>query len=354
MRRGGAFGLGREGALPVSGRRGSILLMVLVLVVVVSFALTLFIEKAEVEIMSEGYYMKREQLRKDAWSMLEVTVAALADVKAIDTALYSPTQGWADPLDYAGIAPRDGLEVEIEFIDESGKVNLNTLDEESLILLFDELGFDLDISMRLSGVLLDWIDEDDATRIEGAESREYSALGLEAHPANQPLKSLDELRYLFGFRELFFDENGLPLPVFEQLSRAVTVYEVGSLNVNSASATALRAIADLNERDKQAIDEFMRGLDGELGTADDNYFSGGEDVAAVLVDVPEGAPLGHQISVLTVKVTVSESGFSYTLYGTLNTQAEAPVLSESQGNLNYPFLFLELREEPGANNARPL
>ncbi|EDY80684.1 hypothetical protein VDG1235_300 [Verrucomicrobiia bacterium DG1235] len=233
--------------------------MVLVLIVVVSFALTMFIEKAEVEIKSEGYYVKRAELRKEAWSMMEVAVAVLADVKAVDNALYAPVQGWNNPLEYAQVEPREGLEVSFEFIDESGKVNINTLERDSLILLFDELGFDLEISSKLSDVLLDWIDEDDQTRIEGAESREYSTLELDAHPANQPLKSLDELRYLFGFQELFFEENGLPLPVFTQLEEAVTTFEVNSLNVNAASSLALRAIADLDEYDKQRSTSFRRG-----------------------------------------------------------------------------------------------
>lgn len=337
-----------------NSKRGSVLLLVLVLIVVVSFALTMYIERAQVEIKGEGYFVKRNELRKDAWSMLEVAVAVLADVKAIDKAIYAPTQGWNDPLDYAQVEPREGLDVKIEFVDESGKANINTLELDSLILLFDELGFELDIASQLSNVLLDWIDEDDETRIDGAESREYSTLELDAHPANQPLKSLDELRYLFGFQDLFFDENGSPLPIFNQLAGAVTTYEVQSLNVNSASSLALRAIADLDEFDKQSLDEFMEGFDGKLGTGDDNYFASQDDVAAVLVDIPEGAPIGFQISVLTIKVTVSEGGYSYTLIGTLDLQTEAPAIEGEEGNLRYPFLFLELREEPGADNARPL
>lgn len=328
--------------------------MTLVLIVVVSFALTLFIERAEVEIKSEGYYVKREELRREAWSMMEVAVGVLADVKAIDQQLYAPSQGWGDPLDYAQITPREGLEVEFEFIDESAKVNLNTLDPESMLLLFDELGFDLELSLRLTNALQDWIDADDETRPDGAESREYSSLELDAHPANQPLKSLDELRYVFAFRDLFFDESGVPLAVFQQLKDATTVLEVGSLNVNSASSLALRAMADLDEFDMQAIDQFIAGFDGEVGTADDNYFAGKDDIQAVLIDVPSGAPLGAVITVLTVKVTVSEGGYSYSLIGTLNLNSEAPALEESGGNLRYPFVFLELREEPGANNARPL
>ncbi|EDY83500.1 hypothetical protein VDG1235_3127 [Verrucomicrobiia bacterium DG1235] len=50
---------------------------------------------------------------------------------------------------------------------------------------------------------------------------------------------------------------------------------------------------------------------------------------------------------------MSEGGYSYTLIGTLSVQTEAPALEQSGGNLRYPFLFLELREQPGVNNARP-
>ncbi len=125
-------------------KRGVILLMVLVLIFMVAGAVTLFIERAEVEIKSEGYYVKRADLRMDAWSMLEVAVAALADVKEIDGGLYAPMQGWGDPLEYAQVRPREGLSVRYEFIDESGKADLNNMDEDSLLILFDELGFDLD------------------------------------------------------------------------------------------------------------------------------------------------------------------------------------------------------------------
>ena len=65
-------------------KRGSILLMVLVLIIVVSYVLTKFIERAHVEVQGEGYYVERTRLRLQAWSMLEVAVAVLADVKTID------------------------------------------------------------------------------------------------------------------------------------------------------------------------------------------------------------------------------------------------------------------------------
>ncbi len=333
-------------------QRGSILLMVLVLIIVVSYVLTKFVERANVEIQGEGYYVERARLRLHAWSYLEVVVAVLADVKAIDNAIYAPAQGWGNPLDYAQIEVPEGLNVTIEFIDESAKLSINELDEGSLFLLFDEMGFNLDVSQTLTNTLLDWIDEDDEARIDGAESREYSTTELEMHPSNQPLASLDELSSIIGFRELFFDDDGVPNENFDRLSDVVTHYPVQMMNVNSAEPLALLSLAGLNEIQIETIEEFLAGFDGEPGTDDDNYFANAGELSDVIGETERGVPLSQQISVLTVKVTVQEKGSSYSLIGTLSTGLETSENGET-GELEYPFLFLELREEPGMNNASP-
>ena len=333
-------------------KRGSILLMVLVLITIVSYVLTKFVERANVEIQGEGYYVERSRLRLHAWSYLEIAVAVLADVKAIDNAIYAPAQGWANPLEYAQIEVPEGLSVKIEFIDESAKLSINELDEGSLFLLFDEMDFDLDVSQTLANTLLDWIDEDDEARIDGAESREYSTTNFEMHPSNQPLASLDELSSIIGFRELFFNEDGVPNENFDRLSDVVTHYPVQVMNVNSAKPLALLSLAGLNEIQIETIEEYLAGLDGEPGTEDDNYFANGGELSDVIGETERGTPLSQQISVLTVKVVVQEKGSSYSLIGTLSTDLETSENGET-GELEYPFLFLELKEEPGMNNASP-
>ena len=333
-------------------RRGSILLMVLVLIIVVSYVLTQFVERAQVEVQSEGYYVERSRLRLEAWSMLEVAVAVLADVRTIDNALYSPAQGWGDPLDYAQIELPEGLNVTFEFIDESAKMGINELDEGSLFLLFDRMEFDLDVSQTLTNSLLDWIDEDDEARIDGGESREYSTSEMEMHPANQAIRSLDELSSVLGFKDHFFDENGLPNERFDQLSEMLTHHPVERMNVNAASPIALESLAGLNEIQIETMQEYLQGFDGVYGTEDDNYFATGGEITDVIGETEAGVSITHQISILTIKVTVSESGSAYSLLGTLSVDSQGGENSET-GELQYPFLFLELREEPGMNNARP-
>lgn len=326
--------------------------MVLVLIIVVSYVLTKFVERAQVEVQGEGYYVERARLRLQAWSMLEVAVAVLADVKAIDNAIYAPAQGWGDPLDYSQVEVPQGMNVTFEFIDESSKLSINELDEGSLFLLFDEMEFDLDVSQTLTNTLLDWIDEDDDARIDGAESREYSTSELKMHPSNSPLRSLDELSSIIGFRDHFYNEDGFPNGNFRRLSEVVTCLPVLQMNVNSASPLALQSLAGLNEIQVETIQDFLAGLDGESGTEDDNYFANAGEMTDVIGEIERGVPITQQISVLTVKVTVQESGSSYSLIGTFSTDTETTENGET-GDLEYPFVFLELREEPGMNNAHP-
>ena len=338
----------------MTSRRGSILIMVLVLIVVVSYVLTKFVERAQIEVQSEGYYLERANLKLDAWGMMEVAVAVLADVKAIEGALYSEAQGWADPLDYSGVQPREGLNVSFEFIDETSKLSINELDEGSLFLLFDEMGFALDEGQKLANVLLDWVDEDDLARIDGGESSEYSSSNMPMRPANQPLSSLRELYYLIGYRDLFFDDIGNPNGIFEMLDDTVTIFPAAQLNVNTAQPLALQALAGIDDFMIDTINTYRSGLDGEIGTADDVYFESTQEFTDLVGDIAGlGNLLTTQINIMTIKVTVQEAGSAYTLIGVVNTQTQASGGDDETSQLQYPFLFLEVREEATMNIASP-
>lgn len=323
-------------------------MLILMLISVVSYMLIRFIERAGVEVQTEGYYTQRDNLRRDAWSMMEVAVAVLADVKAIDNALYSPAQGWNDPLAYAEIEAPDGIEVTFRFIDESAKVGINQLDEGSLFLLFDEMEFEADDNQELSAVLLDWIDADDDARLDGGEARDYSTSDLEMSPANAPLKSLEELKYLLLWNEIFFDDTGSPNENFRVLENSLTVFEIERVNVNAASDLALKTLVGFNDLEIDAIREYLLGDDKVANTEDDNYFESSDELLSVSGGDGESLPVDFVISVLTIEVTVRQGGSSYTLVGTLNTESTASVeSSDNDGNIEYPFLFLEIKERPG-------
>lgn len=352
--------------------------MILVMIVVLSSVIVQFTEKGLTEIAAEGHYVERDRLRLTAFSALETTLAVLADYVAIDGGLTSPAQGWADPLAIAGFEPEGKRKVTVSFTDESGKLPINSLDEGTLFLLFNEMGFDADDSLILTNALLDWIDEDDEERIDGAESQTYAAAEWPFGASNRPLTSLEELAVVKGFRELFFDEAGRPNAYYRTLEDTVSVWADGTLNVNAVSELALRAYAGFSDPQIQALETYLAGADGMRGTEDDRYFANNQEIAQVLGELPQGVSLSAGITTLRIRVEVSEPDGRYALEAVVqpaNSGGGGPVAAQNgsgrqqprandprqqqqqrragsgagQADLQYPFVFLELTEDVGQN-----
>lgn len=352
------------------GRRGAVLLMILVMIVVLSAIMVQFTEKGMTEIIAEGHYVERNRLRLTAFSALETTLAVMADVIAIEGGLTSPAQGWSDPLAVAGFNPGESLKVDVSFVDESGKLPLGTLDEGTLYLLFNEMGLPIEESLKLTHSLLDWIDEDDEPRIDGAESETYAAAEWPYAASNRPVERLSELAVVEGFRTLFFDEAGRPNELFRQFADTVSVHADGTLNANSISDLALRAYGGFGDPQVNAMRQYLVGADGIRGTADDRYFARAEEIATVLGPLPAGASFGVTTQTVRVRVHVHEADSHYVLEAVVQpsqggaTAAPAPnapvrppgrtpvrggqsTQPSSQPAVPYPFVFLELTEDVG-------
>lgn len=344
-------------------RRGAVLLVVLVLIMVLSAMLIQFIERGLVEISTEGHYVRRDRLRIEAYSALETTIGVLADYIAVDGGLTTSAQGWGKPLEIAEYVPRDGLTVTVSFTDESGKLPLATIDEGTLYLLFHEMGFPAEEGLTLTSSLLDWIDADDETRIEGAESDLYSSAEWPYVAGNQPIRNLSELSVVEGFRELFFDEFGRPNDFFRIFSETFSVYSDGTLNANSISDLALRAYVGFGDAQIQALNDYLAGLDGVRGTDDDRYFASPAELTQVFPQIPEGVQLGAGTTLLRIRVEVSEGAADTTFaleavvrpgQGGTEGQSQGPGQREgslTEAQVTYPFVFLEIREDVGQNGS---
>lgn len=344
-------------------RRGAVLLVVLVVVMVLSAMLIQFIEKGLVEISTEGHYVRRDRLRIEAYSALETTIGVLADYIAVDGGLTTPAQGWGKPLEIAEYTPREGLTVDVSFLDESGKLPLSTIDEGTLYLLFHEMGLPAEEGLTLTSSLLDWIDADDETRIEGAESDLYSSAEWPYVAGNQPIRRLSELSVVEGFRELFFDEYGRPNEFFRIFSETVSVYSDGTLNANSITDLALRAYAGFGDLEIQALNDYLAGPDGVRGTQDDRYFATPAELSKVFPQIPEGVELGAGTSLLRIRVEVSQGSADTTFaleavvrpgQGGTGGQSTGPGQgggSLTEAKVTYPFVFLEIREDVGQNGS---
>ncbi len=117
-------------------RRGSVIVVILVLVTLASLLLAQFIEDNSLELAMATRETDRRRLRADAQGELELALAVIAEIRSIDlNKVHAPSQGFDDPHAYAGFPPRDGLEVQFAYEDESAKLPLSVLTKNDLIQL---------------------------------------------------------------------------------------------------------------------------------------------------------------------------------------------------------------------------
>jgi len=320
-----------KGARAGGSCRGAVLLLVLVIIAIASTAILSFTERALSEMSGEGYYAQRDRLRGDAYSSLEATLAVLNEFKEIDGGLFSPEQGWADPLGYAGLVPREGLEISVTFSDENSRLPLLAGDsaEPWLLVLFTDLGFQSDEIAVLTDVLLDWIDEDDNPRLLGAESQEYLRSDLPHIAANRMPTRLEELSAAIGWGHLMFNESGIPTPRFEEFKRLVSVYSSGPINLNTASEQVLRATGSFSDPELTALRSAFPERQGGIVTGK-GYYTSTAELSAVSGTLPTSIRLGVRVEVLAITVTVREGDAELRLRAVVRVDSAGTTTSQTR------------------------
>ena len=117
---------------------------------------------------------------------------------------------------------------------QQGKRNSNPADINILRNLLAQKNFSPDLVNRL----IDWMDENPILEPGGAEDLEYLNLDPPYRAANQPLRSVDELRLVKDFTA----------DVIRELAELVVVLpDYQPINVNTADAGVLAALLNINE-----------------------------------------------------------------------------------------------------------
>lgn len=157
-------------------------------------------------------------------------------------------------------------------VDESSKLNLNTVDTASL----DKLS---NMTAEIAGSIVDWRDADDEPTNGGAESSVYLAQADDAHRAkNAPFESVDELQQVSGVTPELFRGTGDSSRIIggEALASAgwqnyFTIWSsqpganntvsVGRINVNQAPRDVLLTLPFLQEAD---VDKLLAARPGAI------------------------------------------------------------------------------------------
>jgi len=223
-------------------RRGSVVVVVLVLVALGSMLMLRLIEDNALELALAARDADRNRLRNEAWSEMELALATMAEISRVDSnRLHVPAQGWGDPHAYAGIGVRPGLTITYTFEEESAKLPLASMTQLELTNLLEALGLSLRDAQSVSDAILAWTKPGYEPQDALASELAYERAALAYRPPGRPLRSFDELRSVGVAHAFFFGEDGRPTRLLEDFRRCVSLCAFEGTNVNTCDPLVLKA-----------------------------------------------------------------------------------------------------------------
>ncbi len=154
----------------------------------------------------------------------------------------------------------------VRLMDEGGKVNINRADEDTLRRIFTNLGVEESRRSILVDSILDWRDDDDLHRVNGAENDYYLSLSPSYTAKNGPFDTVEDLLWVRGVTpELFY---GLE----ENYSRRVGLREIFTVdsptdrvNLRTASAEVIHALVGASlEKSRKFVEDRKKLSDKTL------------------------------------------------------------------------------------------
>lgn len=213
-----------------SARRGTVLIMVLVVISVLTLGAYTFSEIMLSETEATAMFGRQAESRAFAYSGVEHVAAVLGypESEADLNVYHNPIRYQASLLRASENARGRGYfsivaaletdptatRVRFGLIDESGRVNINHLPsiQETLELndieTRDMLMFIPNMTPDVVDSMLDWVDADSVIREFGAESDYYQSLEPAYNPKDGAMESIDEVLMVAGVTpELFYGED---------------------------------------------------------------------------------------------------------------------------------------------------
>ncbi|MCS7185934.1 MAG: type II secretion system protein GspK [Armatimonadota bacterium] len=248
-----------------SAQKGFALVLVLGIMVLLAIlaAGIAFSVRGEMNVAAE--FTDRTQARYLAYAGLQRALSELSiDNPGVDgyletwSELRSDDEGWEFD---------DGVFI-VRVTDETGKLNINTADRDTLVAFFTQITGDSVQAEEIADAIIDWRDSDDEPELLGAESDYYLNLEQPYYAKNAPFDSPFELLLVRGItREIFYGDSDLGIPPLTELVTAYSavpnVDENGLPRVNINTATReqlLEALGDILT--EQEIDAILRYRDG--------------------------------------------------------------------------------------------
>lgn len=255
--------------------------------------------------------------------LLDATTARYAAQAGLDRAVFElrnpdPLMRWvADGRGYD--FEFEGAQIHVELTDETGKIDLNTVDAPMIKSLFLSAGIDEGHADALADAILDWRDADDLVRPNGAESAEYKQAGLAYGPRNAPFASVSEVQQVLGM-----DYN-----LYTKIEPAITIYSGTSMpNPAFAPLQALMALPGMTP-------EFAQ----QLIAARQQLQPGQDPGAGPTLTLPDGTPVVANGGGLTYSIKSRA-----TLGNGASTTLDASIRLGGVSSAGRPYIVLRWRD----------
>lgn len=246
----------------IKGKKGGILIYMLGMITLLSIVVTEFLLETASAMRFRSQMAGRQDLEIIADSALETSLAVLAELKALDKGLFSPAQGWDDPMEYFKFPLPEGYTIKVTINDETGKLSIYDEDLTNFGNLLVEMGYSFEIVSNLKSELkkyLDKLDKESTDKkndkttsnkapVKGKEDidkteKKKTEETDEGKDKKEKTKKKEAVRTLFNLEQLkeipifertFFDEKGNPNDQFKVLKQNVSVLNTGKVNINTA------------------------------------------------------------------------------------------------------------------------
>ncbi|MCX6991757.1 MAG: type II secretion system protein GspK [Kiritimatiellaeota bacterium] len=152
--------------------------------------------------------------------------------------------------------------------------------------LFEAAGVAFEKRDALVDCLLDWVDQDEMTHLNGVESEYYESLDPPYQSKNAALDTVDELALIKGFDEKLPESE---VTIYQVLSGFLTTYATDQkININAVDRNTIMGFLGIDAALADEIIAQRQGPDLKDGTDDDMPFKNLADLLARVPALPPG------------------------------------------------------------------
>lgn len=152
-----------------------------------------------------------------------------------------------------------GAPVMVRVTDEGGKIPINFPEgqfdaklQPLLVHVLGNMGVDSELAASIADGVIDWQDDDDEHRLNGAESDYYADLPNPYPAKNKRLDSLEELLFIKGVTPELYHGGTDEFPV--GLRDVFSIFNTGQVNLRYATPEVKRALFGLDDAELAQIE----------------------------------------------------------------------------------------------------